>query len=246
MNSLPEARQLSRPGRCRRGGAAQDSTSRATNCRPCSGAVADAGPAPRDRGDLLRVLREVSGTRQLAKPDLIRFLDDAGYEVCFRAAALRSHPRRRRDPHARARYARVTAYRLRPSVGGHCRRCPDLFAAPRRSASLPSSRRPCNISVVICSHNPRTDYLDRAALAASQTVSAELWGLIVIDNACATPLAPGGLDLGWHGRARDRTGRHARPHACAAPRHSRSAAGCWCSSTTTMYWTPTTWKSPTA
>jgi hypothetical protein len=58
------------------------------------------------------------------------------------------------------------------------------------------------LSVVICTHNPRTDYLDRCLGGLrAQTVSAELWELIVIDNACATPLAPG-LDLGWHGRAR--------------------------------------------
>jgi hypothetical protein len=58
------------------------------------------------------------------------------------------------------------------------------------------------ISVVICTHNPRADYLDRclAALKA-QTLAAERWELLVIDNACEAPLAPR-LDLGWHGAAR--------------------------------------------
>ncbi|HZZ89659.1 MAG TPA: glycosyltransferase family A protein [Caulobacteraceae bacterium] len=58
------------------------------------------------------------------------------------------------------------------------------------------------ISVVICTHDPRTDYLDRtlAALRA-QTLSLERWELLLIDNVCETPLA-GRIDLGWHCAAR--------------------------------------------
>ena len=58
------------------------------------------------------------------------------------------------------------------------------------------------VSVVICSHNPRTEYLDRCIAAlGSQTLPATSWELLVIDNACDDPLAAR-LDLGWHQTAR--------------------------------------------
>jgi hypothetical protein len=58
------------------------------------------------------------------------------------------------------------------------------------------------LSVVVCTHNPRPDYLDRclAALKA-QTLPATQWELLVIDNACEAPLAAR-LDISWHGGAR--------------------------------------------
>ena len=54
------------------------------------------------------------------------------------------------------------------------------------------------ISVVICTHNPRADYLARtlAALRA-QTLPAFRWELLVVDN-CSEPALAGSLDLGWH------------------------------------------------
>ena len=58
-----------------------------------------------------------------------------------------------------------------------------------------------NISVVICSHNPREDYLRRvlAALKA-QTLPKEQWELLLIDNASKEPLA--GRWVFWHPYAR--------------------------------------------
>ena len=60
-----------------------------------------------------------------------------------------------------------------------------------------------DFSVVICTHNPRPDYLDRclAALKA-QTLDIARWDLLVIDNLCDDPLAPR-IDLSWHPRARN-------------------------------------------
>ena len=57
-------------------------------------------------------------------------------------------------------------------------------------------------SVIICTHNPRPDYLRRVADALeSQTLPREQWELLLIDNASHKPLA-GNLDLSWHPHAR--------------------------------------------
>jgi glycosyltransferase involved in cell wall biosynthesis len=57
------------------------------------------------------------------------------------------------------------------------------------------------LSVIICTHNPRTDYLARvlAALRA-QTLPVERWELLLIDNSSKDPVAPR-FDLSWHSRA---------------------------------------------
>ena len=58
------------------------------------------------------------------------------------------------------------------------------------------------VSVIICTHNPRADYLRRvlAALQA-QTLPQNQWELVLIDNASQPPLAKT-WDLGWHQQAR--------------------------------------------
>lgn len=59
-----------------------------------------------------------------------------------------------------------------------------------------------NISVIICTHNPRSDYLRRVLDALhTQTLPKEQWELLLIDNASQEPLA-GKWDLGWHPHAR--------------------------------------------
>jgi glycosyltransferase involved in cell wall biosynthesis len=61
---------------------------------------------------------------------------------------------------------------------------------------------PIQISVIICTHNPRPDYLRRVLEALkAQTLPKEQWELLVIDNASKEPLAPA-FDLPWHPRAR--------------------------------------------
>src|SRR5437867_3346180 len=57
-----------------------------------------------------------------------------------------------------------------------------------------------DISVIVCTHNPRRDYLDRtlAALAA-QTFRKDRWDLLLVDNASQEPLR---CELSWHARAR--------------------------------------------
>jgi len=54
------------------------------------------------------------------------------------------------------------------------------------------------ISVIICSHNPRWDYLQRclAALRA-QTMPLRCWELLLIDNRSQIPLV-GRVELSWH------------------------------------------------
>lgn len=48
------------------------------------------------------------------------------------------------------------------------------------------------VSVIICAHNPRPDYFARVLTAlAAQTLSANAWELVLIDNASVPPLFPG-------------------------------------------------------
>ncbi len=77
------------------------------------------------------------------------------------------------------------------------------------------------VSVIICSHNPRADYLRRvlAALKA-QTLPADQWELLLVDNASRDPLAAA-WDLSWQPHARhlreEKTGlTHARLCGIAA------------------------------
>ena len=61
-----------------------------------------------------------------------------------------------------------------------------------------------DLSVVICTHNPRRDYLDATLESIRNQVSIpddRAWDLIVVDNAGSEPLADS-LDLSWHPRAR--------------------------------------------
>jgi len=54
------------------------------------------------------------------------------------------------------------------------------------------------ISVILCTHNPRWDYLSSVMTALrNQTLPLEQWELLVVDNASDQPLSSR-LDLGWH------------------------------------------------
>lgn len=55
---------------------------------------------------------------------------------------------------------------------------------------------------MICTHNPRPDYLDRVLAALdAQTLSKDAWELLLIDNASKDAVA-GRHSLAWHPRAR--------------------------------------------
>jgi len=59
-----------------------------------------------------------------------------------------------------------------------------------------------NYSVIICSHNPRSDYLRRTLDALqTQTLSRERWELMLIDNASNERLAAN-WNISWHPHAR--------------------------------------------
>lgn len=61
------------------------------------------------------------------------------------------------------------------------------------------------VSVIICTHNPRRDYLDRVLTALKQqTLPTEQWELLLIDNLSDRVLAEA-IDLSWHPQ-----GRHIR------------------------------------
>ena len=58
------------------------------------------------------------------------------------------------------------------------------------------------LSVIICSHNPREDYLRRVLEALkAQTLPSKDWELLLIDNASKEPIS-GCFDLSWHPNAR--------------------------------------------
>jgi glycosyltransferase involved in cell wall biosynthesis len=58
------------------------------------------------------------------------------------------------------------------------------------------------LSIVICTHNPRMDYLARTLAALrQQTLASDNWELIVVDNASSPPLG-GRVDLRGFGHAR--------------------------------------------
>ncbi|MGD0905255.1 MAG: glycosyltransferase [Terracidiphilus sp.] len=59
-----------------------------------------------------------------------------------------------------------------------------------------------SVSVAICTHNPRQDYLARVLEALkAQTLSRSTWELLIIDNASNPPASPS-IDLSWHPNAR--------------------------------------------
>ncbi|MGI8502013.1 MAG: glycosyltransferase [Hassallia sp.] len=58
------------------------------------------------------------------------------------------------------------------------------------------------ISVIICSHNPRTDYLESVLQALKfQTLPTIFWELLLIDNA-SNQIISSAIDLSWHSQAR--------------------------------------------
>jgi len=60
----------------------------------------------------------------------------------------------------------------------------------------------CKASIIICTHNPRPNYLQRVLNALrDQTLSTAHWELLLIDNASEVPLAPQ-WGLSWHPNAR--------------------------------------------
>jgi hypothetical protein len=62
-----------------------------------------------------------------------------------------------------------------------------------------------SLSVILCTHNPRPDYLRRVlASLRRQTLPAEQWEFLLVDNASKQPLAEIS-DISWHPR-----GRHIR------------------------------------
>jgi glycosyltransferase involved in cell wall biosynthesis len=58
------------------------------------------------------------------------------------------------------------------------------------------------ISVILCTYNPRPDYLQRVLDALqAQTLSKDQWELLLVDNASKEPLK-NGYDMSWHSHAR--------------------------------------------
>src|SRR3954447_15261826 len=57
-------------------------------------------------------------------------------------------------------------------------------------------------SVIICTHNPRSDYFARVLNGLqNQTLPLEKWELLIVDNASQLPLASS-WDISWHHSAR--------------------------------------------
>ena len=57
-------------------------------------------------------------------------------------------------------------------------------------------------SVIICTHNPRSDYFARVLDGLrNQTLPLHKWELLIMDNASRLPLASS-WDISWHPTAR--------------------------------------------
>jgi len=66
----------------------------------------------------------------------------------------------------------------------------------------PTTRTPIELSVIVCSHNPRADFLRRTlAGLRAQTLALARWEFILVDNASDQPLVTE-WDLSWHPNAR--------------------------------------------
>jgi len=64
------------------------------------------------------------------------------------------------------------------------------------------STRPFEISVIVCTHNPRRDFLERTLEGLKrQTVPSDQWELLIIDNA-SMPAVGEVADISWHSGAR--------------------------------------------
>jgi glycosyltransferase involved in cell wall biosynthesis len=58
------------------------------------------------------------------------------------------------------------------------------------------------LTVIICTHNPRLEYLERSLQALrTQELSKDQWELIIVDNASQTPVKER-IDIEWHPHAR--------------------------------------------
>ena len=67
-------------------------------------------------------------------------------------------------------------------------------------------------SVVICTHNPRQNYLERTLDSLrAQTLPSHKWELILVDNASREPVADK-CDLTWHPRGRHILSRNWASH----------------------------------
>jgi glycosyltransferase involved in cell wall biosynthesis len=59
-----------------------------------------------------------------------------------------------------------------------------------------------SLAVVVCTHNPRSDYLARTLEGLRlQSFPADQWELVVVDNASTKPVAAA-IDLSWHPNGR--------------------------------------------
>src|SRR4051812_12033852 len=68
--------------------------------------------------------------------------------------------------------------------------------------ALQLARTTFDVSVVICTHNPRSDYFARVLNGLqNQTLPLEKWELLIVDNASQLPLASS-WDISWHHNAR--------------------------------------------
>ncbi|HSS98937.1 MAG TPA: glycosyltransferase [Terriglobales bacterium] len=91
--------------------------------------------------------------------------------------------------------------------------CPDaaidtaepVSQVPAIGRSTRLSAQPPSISLIICTHNPRPDYLARTLESlAKQTLPLDKWDLVLLDNASKDRL-DANWDISWHP-----CGRHAR------------------------------------
>ena len=89
------------------------------------------------------------------------------------------------------------------------------------------------LSVIVCSHNPRRDFLSKTLAALQdQTLEKSQWELLLIDNRSAPPLKDL-FSIEWHGNARivheEKLGlTNARLRGISESALIRWGGGCFC------------------
>jgi glycosyltransferase involved in cell wall biosynthesis len=73
-----------------------------------------------------------------------------------------------------------------------------VFTTEVDEMTFQSASTALDVSVIICTHNPRADYFARVLEALrAQTLPLDKWELLIVDNASQVPLASQ-YDISWH------------------------------------------------
>src|SRR5688500_18885066 len=122
-----------------------------------------------------------------------------GFLQRFYLALDRELPSKTRAEPFLGRLRRLASLRL---SAGRAEKRIRLTGSHHQPVSQYDSNFPFLISVIVCAHNPRPEYLCRTLTALrEQSLPTKHWELLLVDNVCGEALATQ-VDLSWHRQAR--------------------------------------------